>query len=73
MQDPIPGPWDHDLSRRQPLNRLSHPDAFWQPFLVPPLLSLFLSVPGLPPAQTNKGKVLGTKLSFPPSLLPLQG
>ena len=26
-QDSIPGPWDHDLSRRQMLNRLSHPGA----------------------------------------------
>ena len=25
-QDSIPGLWDHDLSQRQPLNRLSHPD-----------------------------------------------
>ena len=25
MQDLIPGPWDHDLSRRQTLNRQSHP------------------------------------------------
>ena len=25
MRDLIPGPWDHDLSRRQTLNRLSHP------------------------------------------------
>ena len=23
----IPGPWDHDLSRRQLLNQLSHPGA----------------------------------------------
>uniref|UniRef100_A0A452VL31 SCAN box domain-containing protein n=1 Tax=Ursus maritimus TaxID=29073 RepID=A0A452VL31_URSMA len=27
MQDSIPGPWDHDLSRRQTLHRLSHPGA----------------------------------------------
>ena len=26
-QDSILGPWDHDLSRRQTLNRLSHPGA----------------------------------------------
>ena len=26
-QGSIPGPWDHDLSRRQTLNRLSHPGA----------------------------------------------
>nr|XP_054367253.1 protein arginine N-methyltransferase 7 isoform X3 [Mirounga angustirostris] len=26
MRGSIPGPWDHDLSRRQTLNRLSHPD-----------------------------------------------
>ena len=25
MRDSIPGPWDHDLSRRQMPNRLSHP------------------------------------------------
>ena len=27
MQGLIPGPWDHDLSQRQMLNRLSHPGA----------------------------------------------
>ena len=27
MWDSIPGPWDHDLSRRQMLNWLSHPSA----------------------------------------------
>jgi len=27
MRDLIPGPWDHDLSRRQTLNQLSHPGA----------------------------------------------
>ena len=27
MQDWNPGPWDHDLSRRQTLNHLSHPGA----------------------------------------------
>ena len=27
MWDSIPGPWDHDLSQRQTLNRLSHPGA----------------------------------------------
>nr|XP_054367125.1 E3 ubiquitin-protein transferase RMND5B isoform X6 [Mirounga angustirostris] len=27
MRDLIPGTWDHDLSRRQTLNRLSHPGA----------------------------------------------
>ncbi|XP_027441824.1 perilipin-3 isoform X2 [Zalophus californianus] len=35
MRDSIPGPWDHDLSRRQTLNELSHPGA---------LLSILLSV-----------------------------
>ena len=24
---PAQDPWDHDLSQRQPLNQLSHPDA----------------------------------------------
>jgi len=27
MWDLIPGPWDHDLSRRQTLDPLSHPGA----------------------------------------------
>ena len=27
MRDFIPGPWDHDLSRRQRLNPLNHPGA----------------------------------------------
>ena len=27
MQDSIPGPWDHDLSRRQMLHRVSPPGA----------------------------------------------
>ena len=27
MRGSIPGPWDHDLSRRQKLNPLSHPGA----------------------------------------------
>jgi len=27
MRDSIPGHWDHDLSRRQMLNHLSHPGA----------------------------------------------
>ena len=27
MWDSIPGPWDHDLSRRQVLNHLNHPGA----------------------------------------------
>ncbi|XP_064453340.1 valacyclovir hydrolase isoform X2 [Mirounga angustirostris] len=31
MRDSIPGLQDHDLSRRQSLNRLSHPGAPWSP------------------------------------------
>ena len=27
MQGSIPGPWDHDLSRKQALNGLSHPSV----------------------------------------------
>ena len=30
MRSLIPGPWDHDLSQRQTLNQLSHPDAPWE-------------------------------------------
>ena len=33
-QDSIPGPWDHDLSRRQTLNWLSHPDALGLLFII---------------------------------------
>ena len=37
MRDSIPGPWDHDLSRRQTLNHLSHPGAqIWTFFQVLP-------------------------------------
>ena len=30
----IPGSWDHGLSKRQPLNQLSHPGTPWPPFLI---------------------------------------
>ena len=35
MQDSIPGPWDHDLSWRQILNRLSHPGALTLTVMIP--------------------------------------
>jgi len=38
MQGSIPGPWDHVLSRRQTLNRLSHPGA--QPLIIIPFVHL---------------------------------
>ena len=38
MRDLIPGPWDHDLSQRQWLNPLSHPE--WKPICLCRPLSL---------------------------------
>jgi len=47
MWDSIPGPWDHDLSRRQTLSRLSHPGTPTEGFLKGSVLVALGESPGL--------------------------